>query len=164
MEFREATAEDVESVQRVARTSWHQAHDHLIGEDAVDEILGMWYDRDALTESIDRDDAPMFLAVDDGEVVGFAQGEPSNDGPADAVVGRIYVLPEYWGKGAGTNLLNRLFDSFRAAGHESVWLSVMADNDVGRSFYDKHGFNVHEERTVELTEQEIDDVILVRGL
>jgi ribosomal protein S18 acetylase RimI-like enzyme len=64
----------------------------------------------------------------------------------------------------GTDLLNRLFDSLRAAGHESVWLAVMADNDVGRSFYDKHGFELHDERIVEIAEQEIDDVILVWDL
>ncbi len=84
----------------------------------------MWYDRESLVESIGRDDSSMFLAVDDGTVVGFAQVGPSDDGPADAVVGRIYVLPEYWGEGVGTNLLDRLFDSFRAADHEYVWLAL----------------------------------------
>ncbi|WP_076433113.1 GNAT family N-acetyltransferase [Haladaptatus litoreus] len=74
------------------------------------------------------------------------------------------VLPEHWGEGVGTDLLNRLFDSLRAAGHQSVWLAVIADNDVGRSFYDKHGFDVHEERTVELAGQEVNDIVLVRDL
>jgi hypothetical protein len=58
----------------------------------------MWYDRESLLESIGRDDGSMFHAVDDEQVVGFAQGGSSDDGPADAVVGRIYVLPEYWGR------------------------------------------------------------------
>ena len=40
----------------------------------------------------------------------------------------------------------------------------MAENDVGRSFYDTRGFEVHEERTVELADQEIDDVVLIRDL
>ncbi len=40
----------------------------------------------------------------------------------------------------------------------------MADNDVRRSFYDKHGFEVHDERTVEFVEQEVDDIVLVRDL
>ncbi|WP_227379049.1 GNAT family N-acetyltransferase [Haladaptatus halobius] len=127
-------------------------------------ILDMWYDRESLVESLGRDDGSMFLAVDDEQAVGFAQGGSSDDDPADAVVGRIYVLPEYWGEGVGTGLLNRLFDSLRATGHESVWLAVLADNDVGRSFYDKHGFDVHEERMVELAGEEVDDVVLVRDL
>lgn len=163
-EFRTAVPEDVEAVQRVARPSWHAAHDHIIGANAVDELLDRWYDRDRLEESIVHEDTLMFLAIDDGEVIGFAQGGPAEKGPADATVGAIYVLPEYWSEGVGTELLDRLFDGFRSNGLHSVWLAVMTDNDVGRSFYDKHGFETHQERTVELVGQEVDDVILVRDL
>ena len=164
MEFREAVDGDAESVQRVARKSWHAAHDHIIGEDGVEQLLDRWYGDDEIRERIDREDAPMFLAVADGEIVGFVQGGTSDDGPADAVVGSIYVSPEYWGKGAGTGLLEQLFDALRADGRDSVWLSVMADNEVGRSFYDKHDFQIHEERTVELAGREVDDVVLIRDL
>jgi ribosomal protein S18 acetylase RimI-like enzyme len=164
MEFRKGAPEDAASVQRVARESWHTAHDHIIGENAVEDLLDEWYSQDGLKESIDREDAPMFLATDDGEVIGFAQGGPSEDGPADAVLGRIYVLPEYWGKGVGTELLHRLFDGLRADGQDSVWLSVMADNNVGKSFYDKHSFKIYEERTVELAGRKVEDEVLVRDL
>lgn len=164
MEIREAAPEDVESVQRVARASWHSAHDHILGENGVEKLLDRWYDRDGVEESISREDAPMLLAVDNGEVIGFAQGGPSEDGPADAAIGAIYVLPKYWGEGFGTELLELLFDAFRRDDQDSVWLAVMANNDVGRSFYDKHGFEIHEERTVELAGQEVDDVVLTRDL
>lgn len=163
MPIRAAEAGDAAAVQRVARAAWHAAHDHVIGEDAVAELLAKWYDRDALADSIAREDAPMFLAVED-DVVGFAQGAPTEEGPADAVVARIYVHPDRWGDGHGTALLERLFDALRADGHESAWLAVMADNEVGRSFYDKHGFEVHERRTTELAGQDVEDVVLVRDL
>jgi ribosomal protein S18 acetylase RimI-like enzyme len=164
IEFRTAAPEDVESVQRVARASWHAVHDDILGTNAVEELLDRWYDRDRLEASIDHEDALMFLAIDDSEVVGFAQGGPTEEGPADATVGAIYILPEYWGEGVGTELLDRLFDGFRANGLDSVWLAVMADNNVGRSFYEKYGFETHQERTVELVGQEVDDMILVRDL
>lgn len=164
VEFRVAVPDDVESVQRVARTSWHAAHAPIIGKNAVDELLDQWYDRDRLEQSIAHEDAMMFLATDDGEVVGFAQGGLSEDGPADAAVGAIYILPEYWNEGIGTELLDRLFNSFQTDGLDSAWLTVMADNDVARSFYDKYGFEVHEERTIELAGQEVDDMVLVRDL
>lgn len=164
MPIRAAEPADAPAVERVARASWHAAHDHVVGEDAVEELLAEWYDRDALADSIARGDAPMFLAVEDGDVVGFAQGAQTEDGPADAAVARIYVHPDHWGDGYGTDLLERLFDALRADGHESVWLAVMADNEVGRSFYDKHGFEVHERRTTELAGQDVEDAILVRDL
>ncbi len=176
MPIREATPDDAPGVHRVAEASWHAAHDHLIGEEAVDELLDQWYDPEDLPKSIERPEAPMFVATveprstrsrtesDDDRVVGFAQGGPSEDGPADAVVGRIYVHPDHWGEGYGSRLLDRLFDAFRAEGYDSVWLAVMADNEVGRSFYDRHGFEVHAERTVEHVGVEVDDVVLTRDL
>ena len=71
MEVREATPEDAKAVQRVAQAAWHAAHEQIIGAEAVDELLDQWYDRDGLRERITRDDAPMFLAVEEGGVVGF---------------------------------------------------------------------------------------------
>lgn len=164
IEFRVAVPDDAGSVQRVARSSWHAAHDHIIGKSAVEEMLDKWYDRERLEKSIAHEDAVMFLAIDDDQVVGFAQGGASEEGPADAAVGAIYVLPEYWGEGIGTELLDRLFDVFRTRDLYSAWLTVMADNDVGRSFYDKYGFEIHEERTIELVGQEVDDMVLIRDL
>ena len=164
MGFREATLDDIVSIQRVARASWHKAHGPILGENAVEKLLDRWYSRDRLKESIRGEDVIMFVAIDDNQVVGFTQGGPTEDGPADAAVGAIYVLPEYWGKRLGTELLERLFDIFRTDDYDSVWLTVMADNDVARSFYDKHGFDVYEERTVELAGQEVDDVVLIRSL
>lgn len=164
MELREATAADAPAVQRVARAAWHAVHDDILGTDGVEELLEEWYDRDSLVEAMGHEESPMFLAVDDDAVVGFAQGGPTEDGPADAVVGRIYVRPDEWGQGYGTALLERLFQAIRADGHDSVWLAVLADNEVGRAFYAKHDFGVHEERTVELAGQEVNDLLLVRDL
>lgn len=105
----------------------------FLGENAVAELLEQWYDRDALEERIARDDAPMFVAVGDSEVIGFTQGMQSEDNPADAVVGSIYVLPERWGEGIGTELLHQLFAAFQEQSWNSVCLAVMAENDGTRS-------------------------------
>ncbi len=133
MEIRAAVPEDTGAVQRVARRAWHEAHGDIIGEEAVEALLEKWYDKPQLADAIEREDAPMFVAVDD-DVIGFAQGGPSEDGPADAIVSRIYILPTYWGEGVGTTLLQHLFDDLRQAGHDGVWLTVMAENDLARSF------------------------------
>lgn len=168
MGIRGASREDATDVQRVARAAWHAAHDPVLGLDAVDDLLDRWYSLEDLSNSIESEEAPMFVAADrdddEGTVVGFAQGGPSDEDYADAVVGRIYVHPDCWGEGHGSALLERLFDAFRADGHESVWLAVLADNEVGRSFYDDHGFALQEERSVELAGVQTTDVVLVRDL
>lgn len=163
MKFREAIPEDAEAVQRVARQSWHEAYDGIIGEEAVEEKINEWYDIHALEESIEHEDSPMLVAADN-DIIGFAQGGPSEDGPADVCLWRIYALPAYWGDGVGTTLLNKLCSILRLEGHDSIWLSVMAENSVGRAFYAKHGFETHEKQTIELAGQEVTDMILIRDL
>ena len=39
MKVREATPEDAASVQAVARAAWHAAHDHILGEAIVEQLL-----------------------------------------------------------------------------------------------------------------------------
>ncbi|ELY56836.1 N-acetyltransferase GCN5 [Natronococcus amylolyticus DSM 10524] len=71
MEIRTAVAEDAGAVQRVARRAWHEAHGEIIGEEAVEALLEKWYSKIQLPDAIEREDAPMFVAIDD-DVVGFA--------------------------------------------------------------------------------------------
>lgn len=160
---RKAVPTDAGEIQRVARRSWHEVYAKRIGEEAVEEIIKEWYDPQLLGEAIETDSRPLFVAVGD-EVVGFAQGGPSEEGPGDALVSRIYVHPAHWGRGIGTALLHNLFDALRAAGNVSVWVPVWADNDVGRSFYRSHGFDIVETRPTELAGQEIDELVLTRDL
>lgn len=165
MEIREATSHDAGAVHRVAEASWRAAHTHILGTETVEQLLDKWYNREHLEERISYEYKPMFLAVDDGDIVGFAQGVPGESGdPGEAIVGSLYVHPEHWNEGIGTALLHRLFDAFRDRGHTSVCLAVLADNEIGRSFYDRHGFEVHEERTVELAGQQVEDLVLLREL
>lgn len=163
MKIREATPEDAAPIRQVARRSWHETYDDIIGEEAVEVKIDEWYDVADLKASIERDDSPMFVAVDT-DVVGFVQGGPSEDGPGDAGLWRIYVSPSYWGAGIGTRLLNELCTALRSAGHDSVWLSVMKENDIGRAFYSKHGFETQDRRTAKLAGQEIRELILVKEL
>jgi len=163
MEFREAVPDDAEAIQRVARHSWHEAYDNIIGKEAVEEKIDEWYNINELQDSIEREENPTFVAIAD-DVVGFAQGGPSEDGPADAGLWKIYVLPAYWGEEIGTTLLNRICSALKARGYNAIWAAVMAENDVGRAFYAKHGFESHERRSVELAGQTVTDIMLIRKL
>lgn len=54
--------------------------------------------------------------------------------------------------------------SLDAEEHTDVWLSVLAENDIGRRFYEKHGFEAHERRQVELADRTLDELVLGRNL
>ena len=49
----------------------------------------------------------------------------------------LFVLPEYWNKGIGSELLNSA-----TAGKDEISLQVYADNKRAVGFYQKHGFEI----------------------
>jgi len=77
-----------------------------------------------------------------GEVVGYTVIQLDSTGAAELL--RHYVSPTYQRQGIGSYLLNQAIVEISKRGPLSkVWLAVLRENPVGRSFYEKYGF-VHE--------------------
>lgn len=66
----------------------------------------------------------------EGKVVGVVSSS------ADYIEG-LFVLPEFWGKGIGTELLNSA-----TIGKDELFLQVYADNKRAINFYRKNGFEI----------------------
>jgi GNAT superfamily N-acetyltransferase len=161
---RDATTDDVFAIREVARETWHAAYDDVIGADAVDEQVDEWYAPDVVESGVEREDWPYLVAERDGRVVGYANGGPSDDGPADAVLAAIYVRPSDWGSGTGSALLVALHERLRDLGCGSVWLAVLADNDRALSFYERHDYAHHTSRVATVGGVEADELVLRRPL
>lgn len=164
MALRPATVDDVGAIRRVAREGWHAAYDDVVGADAVDEQVDEWYAPEVLEDAIAREDWAYLVADGDDGVVGFASGGPTEEGPADGVLAAIYVRPDRWDEGVGSSLLSAIHGDLRSLGCGSVWLAVLAENDVGRSFYRSHGYRRHDEQTTTVGGVEAGELILRRSL
>ena len=149
MGVRDARPADAKAVAEVARASWHAAYGEVLGTATVDRTVDEWYDTDSLRTEIDETsaaDAACFLVAEvDDEVVGFANAGPARDWESDpddpdAFFSRLYVAPEHWGDGIGSELTARVADELRDAGHERVWLEVFETNERARGFYESIGF------------------------
>lgn len=62
-----------------------------------------------------------------------------------AEIFRLYVEPGQWRRGIGSRLLGALESRLREEGEESVILYVHRENQIGLSFWRKHGFRRHPE-------------------
>ena len=148
--IRPATPRDVQPVQKIARESWHAAYDAVLGTETVEETVEEWYASDSLEESIvdarERSDSTFLVAEDGtGRAVGFVHVIPWREDPAVAYLLRIYVRPDSWGDGAGTALLESAEAALEGA-YDRLRLIVLADNEVGVSFYESRGFERVETR------------------
>lgn len=155
---------DAPGIRRVARTAWHEAYDPIIGPESVDTMIDEWYTVDRLEDAIADDRSVLYVARGDSELVGFAEGLPTEDGPAETVLARIYVDPSQWGNGIGRALFERVASSLRTDGYKDIWLGVMAENDVGRAFYESLGFTEVATNTTELGGTNVEERILKRDL
>jgi len=151
--IRRARQDDVAGIQRVARQSWHEAYGDFVDEETLGELLEEGYSEAFLAEALDSTEMAFFVAEDEYSAVGYVSCEP----PAESFVGQvsIYVAPDYWGEGIGTQLLGKAREYLATKDADALQDVVLASNDVGNAFYRKH-FERADETTVEMGDQEFD--------
>lgn len=107
-----------------------------------------WRRRRKDHEAILEEGGVLFLAEEDGRIVGFAicereegGGSPTWPWPPDflAIVDLV-VLPQHRGQGIGEALLAAAEDEARKLGVAALDLNVAAPNESARRFYERHGF------------------------
>lgn len=153
---RSARKTDVTGVQAVARQSWHAAHDHIIGDMAVTDFLQNHYNDERLREIIvDPDGLFLVAEVNKSGIVGFTGAVPWRDSDRTFALGSLYVHPQYWREGIGSQLIDEIETEIQSLGGEYVRLVVMAENDVGIQFYESTGFD--------RTDDHYDDTLDVHG-
>jgi ribosomal protein S18 acetylase RimI-like enzyme len=133
---RQATEEDIDVIQEIARQSWSKAYEGVLEEDVVEAMLEGGYSRANLEEMIGSGDVGLFVATIGGEIVGYADSDPREGGEEGRI--SIYVSPDHWGDGVGTRLLERTEHYLSEQGVERMRDSVLVENEIGNAFYSKH--------------------------
>jgi GNAT superfamily N-acetyltransferase len=143
MQIRPAADSDLPAIARVqARTMVAAAH----YEDSVDEeavyrrlhprvsgyFAGTYAPKFALPQRV------MFVAEEQGQVVGFIAGHCSTRRGCNAELQWLFVLPHWQRRGVGGQLLQPLREWFIAQGSTRVIIDAPPTNPC-RAFYLKHG-------------------------
>ena len=83
----------------------------------------------------------MVVALDRGEVVGFAFGTTmlKPDKPTGFYVDEVGVHEDYRRRGIGRRLLTRMIERARDRGCETLWLATEGDNDAALALYRSMG-------------------------
>ncbi|WP_137284746.1 GNAT family N-acetyltransferase [Halorussus salinisoli] len=148
MEIREATDDDVSTIRSVARESWRKAYADVVPESVIEDAVSEWYADETMTRIIADDEQACLVATDDdGEIVGFCHGATQN-GEGDIL--RLYVHPDRWHEGIGTDLLEAMEERLTDMGAERMQAMVLADNEMGNAFYEDHGFEKRDEAETQL--------------
>lgn len=137
IQVRKMKKKDIQHVQHVAKTSWHDTYQGIIPRHIQDNFLQQAYSNQAMKQRLKN--SYLFVAETDGDIIGFANYLPSDE-YGKVELGAIYLLPEFQGKGAGTALLQEGIKKMQ--GVREIHLSVEKNNTAAKMFYEAKGFEV----------------------
>lgn len=139
--IRTASVEDAEAIAQIHIYSWQKMYRDFIPETilqnlSLQERTQQWYD-------LLKRYVKVLIIETNNQLVGFASIGVFDDFDADGSMGEIkaiYLHPDYWRKGLGTQLCLAALSELAALGYRKVLLWVFEDNIQARKFYDALGF------------------------
>lgn len=191
--LRHATPVDAEQVVQVGRSVNLSTFGKFVtDEEGYREHLKEKYTLEKILKDIEDPEQDFLVAVVGGEegvvvdggaenggdavgskqekIIGFATLVRSNTYPClehlEAIIelGRIYIYPEYHGRGVGKGLMGRLEEIARKEGRRNMWLGCYEDNEVAKKVYEKAGFVPVGERFNTIGEDNCRDLVMVKRL
>ncbi|WP_372670444.1 GNAT family N-acetyltransferase [Amycolatopsis kentuckyensis] len=127
--IRDATVADAPAIGEVHVRSWQAAYAGLMPEGflaglSAESRAASWARR------IDGNIGRVLVAEEDGVVAGFAAF-------GEAQLYALYLLPEYWGRGLGRALHDRVVAELSG---DSAVLWVLSTNERAKAFYVRQGW------------------------
>ena len=132
--IRAADGNDLAAVLEVGRRTWPVTYGPIAGDDYVAMGLAKWWTEGATIPSIRA--GRVTVAEVDGVVVGISSVGPHEN---YLVLWKLYVLPEYQGKGIGSALVESVVESAMGV-HPEIRISYLEGNTAAGDFYRGKGF------------------------
>lgn len=140
--IRYADIEDARILGEIHSQSWKVAYKGIVPDEILNNITiekRQKYFEKALTEGWEED-AIIFM---DNKAVGLicigkCRDEDKEDSSGE--IWGIYLLPEYWNMGIGSELINWGLGELKKRNYDKAILWVLEDNLNARKFYEKIGF------------------------
>lgn len=135
IEVRRARPEDAEA----AALAHTLASEEAYRDSAPPDRGGLARRTAAWRESLANPQIEGYLAIDAGRVVGVLNIGAFRDEPDIGAVRVLYVMPEWWGTGAGQQLMD-VAHSELAERFDQAQLTVLTANARARRFYERNGW------------------------
>jgi GNAT superfamily N-acetyltransferase len=146
MEIISATVDRAEDIGYVHATSWEKAYHGIVPKEFLDNFTPEKRTdifRKTLTSSdkLSRDE--FYVAYLNNQPMGMLVIGKSRDKDVNekvSEIGAIYLLPGYWGKGYGKQLMDFAVNRLKELSYCKITLWVLEENKRARRFYERYGF------------------------
>lgn len=133
---RPATREDMPAVVGIYNWAINQTFATIDSEPLSREEAAEWWDAYARQRTV------TLVAVEEGDVIGWARLLPWRQRGYEVVEDLVYVDPLYQKRGVGRQLLARLIEAALQSGCRTIVASLAADNVAGLRLHQGLGFEV----------------------
>lgn len=133
--------DDIQAAFDLASTIWPICFKDIITEAQIHYMLSAMYSAETIRHETAAG-TPFLLVELEGKTSGLISYDllPNADGVV--VLHKIYLLPDYWGKGIGNRLMTHVFHQASEAGASAVELNVNKANSRAIRAYERAGFFV----------------------
>ncbi|HEV2140702.1 MAG TPA: GNAT family N-acetyltransferase [Candidatus Dormibacteraeota bacterium] len=138
--MRPAEIEDAAAIAAVHVATWRSTYRGLLPADYLAALDEAGYD-ERWKRTLDEGVGRVYVAEDEGRVVGFASGGPERAGE-DGYAGElyaIYILEQAQGRGHGRRLVQAVVGGLREMKLPDMIVWVLRDNGSARKFYERLG-------------------------
>jgi ribosomal protein S18 acetylase RimI-like enzyme len=138
--IRSATLTDAPAIARVHVASWRSTYRGLLSEDFLLSLSETGYS-ERWKRVIAERTSKVYVAEDEGEVVGFSSGgrERAGEKGYEGELYAIYVLDSAQRRGFGRELVRATVSGLRELGLDNMIIWVLRDNQPARAFYERLG-------------------------
>ncbi len=129
---------DLPVIRSLAERIWRVSYPGMISEDQIEYMLGWMYSIERLRQDL-RSGVVFEWARFEGTPVGYLATQVES---VSAVLHlhKVYVLPEFQGRGIGSRLIDHALRTAESAGCRTVRLNVNKGNSRAVACYRRHGF------------------------
>jgi ribosomal protein S18 acetylase RimI-like enzyme len=140
MEIRILEKKELEIVQNLAHRIWPKTYEHIISQEQMKYMLNWMYSIETLELNF-LNNHTYFCIASNAMDIGFLDVETNHPEEANMQIHKIYVLPEFHGKGIGFQLMKKAKDFANESQMQSMSLQVNRNNKAV-DFYKRFGFEI----------------------
>jgi ribosomal protein S18 acetylase RimI-like enzyme len=166
--FQRARLDDVEELRRISTQTFLDAYAASNSVENMSHYMAESFSESRLSEELNDKNSEFYFARTDC-IIGYlkinfnaAQTELHDAGALE--IERIYVLQEYYGKGAGQRLMEFAKSIAVERGIQRIWLGVWEENERAIRFYTKNGFTAFGRHIFKLGDDNQWDVMMELSL
>jgi len=125
----------------VIETRMLRAGDHEFLQNVAPDVFDNAIDDHLASEFLADDRHHIAVAIDNGQVIGFASGVHyvHPDKPAEMWINEVGVAPGYQGRGVGKAIMKTMLDHARYLGCVNAWVLTERSNRAAMALYASAG-------------------------